>query len=133
MLRVVRLFWGRRRETEELVRVCADGELADGEIRRIAGIAAVICNVGGRLHALGLVCPHAGARLTQGTIVGDCIECPLHGALFALDGGAVRRGPAGRGLPAYDVIVRAGVVYVTRRPRRPNRPVRTVRRRGIRR
>ncbi len=113
------------------MRVCADGELADGEIRRIAGLAAVICNTGGRLHALGLVCPHAGARLTRGTIVGDCIECPLHGALFALDGGAVRRGPAGRGLPAYDVIVRDGQVYVSRRPRRHNRPVRSVRRRGI--
>jgi nitrite reductase/ring-hydroxylating ferredoxin subunit len=122
MLRVVRLFQKRhRREDGGPVRVCADGDLADGEIRRIKGLPAVICNSGGRLYAVGMACPHAGARLVMGKIVDDCIECPLHGARFALEGGAVRRGPAGRGLPAFDVEVRDGVVYVSRRPRRPSR------------
>jgi nitrite reductase/ring-hydroxylating ferredoxin subunit len=122
MLRVARfLKRRRRREDGALVYVCADGELTDGEIRRIEGLAAVICCAGGRLHAVGLVCPHAGARLVRGKIVGDCIECPLHGARFALDGGAVRRGPARRGVPAYDVVVRDGRVYVSRHPRRHGR------------
>lgn len=119
MLRLVRFVRRRRRrEDVTLVRACADGELADGEIRRIDGLSAVICNVGGRLYALGPVCPHAGARLHLGKIVEDCVECPLHGARFAVDDGAVRRGPAGRGLPAYDVVVRDGVVYVSGEPRR---------------
>jgi nitrite reductase/ring-hydroxylating ferredoxin subunit len=123
MLRVVRFLKQRRRRDDvALVRVCADGELADGEIRRIEGLPAVICCTGGRLHAVGLVCPHAGAQLVKGRIVGDCIECPLHGARFALDGGSVRRGPAGHGLPAYDVVVRDGAVYVSRHPRRHGRP-----------
>jgi nitrite reductase/ring-hydroxylating ferredoxin subunit len=122
MLRLVRLVRRRRRREEgTLVRVCADGELADGQIRRIEGLAAIICNVGGRLHALGLVCPHAGARLSRGKIVGGCVECPLHGARFAVEDGTVRRGPAGHGLPAYDVVVREGVVYVSRRPRRQSK------------
>jgi nitrite reductase/ring-hydroxylating ferredoxin subunit len=122
MLRLVRFVTGRRRRQEgTLVRVCADGELADGEIRRVDGLLAIVCNAGGRLYALGLVCPHAGARLSAGTIVGDCVECPLHGARFALGDGAVRRGPAGHGLPAYEVVVREGAVYVHRRPRRQGR------------
>ncbi len=99
------------------VRVGAEAGIIDGEIRRVRGLPAVICRAGGRLFAFGLSCPHAGARMTRAAIVGDCVECPLHGARFALEDGAVRRGPAVRALPAYDVVVREGVVYVSRRPR----------------
>lgn len=118
MLRVLQVLRRRRRDDGGLVRVCADGELTDGQIRRVDGLPAVLCRSGGRLYALGLHCPHAGALLVNGTIVGDCLECPLHGGRYALDGGAVRSGPARHGVPAYDVIVRDGLVYVSRRSRR---------------
>jgi 3-phenylpropionate/trans-cinnamate dioxygenase ferredoxin subunit len=131
MLRAAQIF--RRRRDDALIRVCARGELADGEIRRIPGFAVMVCNHGGRLYALGLFCPHAGARLIKGVIVDGCIECPLHGARFALKDGMPRRGPAGRGVPVHDVVVRDGAIYVARRPRRLNRPVRPLRRRGARR
>jgi nitrite reductase/ring-hydroxylating ferredoxin subunit len=62
------------------------------------------------------------ALLTKGKIVDDCLECPLYGGRFALDGGTVRAGPPRHGVPAYDVVVRNGLVYVPRRPRRRNRP-----------
>jgi nitrite reductase/ring-hydroxylating ferredoxin subunit len=122
MMRVVEVLRRRRRDDGALVRVCADGELADGEIRQIDGLPAVLCRRGDHLYALGLHCPHAGALLTKGKIVEDCLECPLHGGRFALDGGAVRSGPPRHGVPAYGVMVREGQVYVSRRPRRRNRP-----------
>lgn len=122
MLRVVEIFRRRRRGAGGLVLVCAEDDLADGEIRPIVGLPAVLCRSGGRLYALGLRCPHAGALLSRGAIVGDCLQCPLHGGRFALDGGTVRAGPARHGVPAYDVVVRDGSVYVSRRPRRRNRP-----------
>ncbi|MDN3351431.1 Rieske 2Fe-2S domain-containing protein [Actinomadura sp. DC4] len=112
----------RRREGAGLVRVCAEGEIADGEIRAIEGLPAVLCRTGDDLYALGLRCPHSGALLSKGKIVGDCLECPLHGGRFALGGGAVRSGPPRRGVPAYDVVVRDGMIYISRRPRRRNRP-----------
>jgi nitrite reductase/ring-hydroxylating ferredoxin subunit len=121
MLRVVRAFRRRRRAEAELVRVCAVGDLADGEIRRIDGLPAVLCRSGANLYALGLRCPHAGALLLKGKIFDDCLECPLHGGRFALDGGAVRSGPPRHGVPAYDVVVRDGLVYVSRRPRKSMR------------
>jgi nitrite reductase/ring-hydroxylating ferredoxin subunit len=121
MLRVVQILRRRRRGDGGLVRVCADGDLADGEIRRLEEPPAVLCRAGGRLYALGLHCPHAGALLSKGRIVEGCLECPLHGGRFALDGGGVRSGPARHGVPAYDVVVRDGLVYVSRRPRRLNR------------
>lgn len=122
MLRVVEILRRLRRGHGGLVRVCAEDDLADGEIRPIPGLPVVLCRSGDRLYALGLRCPHAGALLSRGTIVGDCLQCPLHGGRFALDGGTVRAGPAQRGVPAYDVQVRDGSVYVSRRPRRYNRP-----------
>jgi nitrite reductase/ring-hydroxylating ferredoxin subunit len=122
MLRVVQFLSRRRRGDGGLVRVCADGELLDGEIRPVGGLPAVLCRTGGRLYALGLRCPHAGALLSKGAIVDDCLECPLHGGRFALEGGAVRSGPARHGVPAYDVVVRDGFIYVSRLPRRRNRP-----------
>jgi nitrite reductase/ring-hydroxylating ferredoxin subunit len=121
MLRVVRFLLRRREDGpagRALVPVDPGDHPAEGEIRRVTGLPVVLCRAGGRLYALGLLCPHAGALLTQGRIVGDCIECPLHGARFALDDGTVRRGPAGRALRAYEVVEADGRVHVTRRRRR---------------
>lgn len=122
MLRVREILRRHRRGAGTLIRVCAEGDLADGEIRRIAGLPVVLCRSGERLYALGLRCPHAGALLSRGTVVGGCLRCPLHGGRFALESGAVRAGPAHRGVPAYEVVVRDGSVYVSWRPRRPDRP-----------
>jgi 3-phenylpropionate/trans-cinnamate dioxygenase ferredoxin component len=122
MLRVVQKLRRTRRDDEGLVRVCADGELLDGEIRPVEGLPVVLCRAGGRVYALGLRCPHSGALLSKGTIVDGCLECPLHGGRFALDGGAARAGPPRRGVPAYDVVVRDGFICISRLPRRRNRP-----------
>lgn len=92
--------------------MCADGDLAEGEIRRVPERAAIVCRSGGRLYAFALRCPHSGALLTRGRLAGDCLECPLHGARFALGSGAVRRGPARRALPTYDVVVIDDVIYL---------------------
>jgi nitrite reductase/ring-hydroxylating ferredoxin subunit len=122
MLRVVQKLRRARRGDETLVRACAEAELADGQVRLVEGLPVVLCRSGERIYALGLRCPHAGALLSRGEIVGDCLQCPLHGGRFALDGGTVRAGPARHGVPVYDVVVRDGSVYVSRRPRRRNRP-----------
>ncbi|GLY74002.1 Rieske (2Fe-2S) protein [Actinoallomurus iriomotensis] len=118
MLRVAGMLRRRRRDDAGLVLVCADGDLADGEIRRVDGLPVVLCRSRGALYALGLRCPHAGALLVKGAIVDDCLECPLHGGRFALDGGAVRGGPPRHGVPVHDVLVSDGLVYVSRRPRK---------------
>ncbi|HXA59176.1 MAG TPA: non-heme iron oxygenase ferredoxin subunit [Streptosporangiaceae bacterium] len=100
------------------VRACAYGEISPGQIRRVDGLPVLLCRSGDRIFAVGWMCTHAAARLAKGRLVDDCLECPLHGARFALDGGAVRRGPARRRLPSYEVQVRDGQVYVARYPRR---------------
>jgi 3-phenylpropionate/trans-cinnamate dioxygenase ferredoxin subunit len=98
--------------------VCALAEIAPGEIRRVEGLAVVLCRTQEGLYALSAVCTHSAAKLATGRIVDACLVCPLHGARFALGSGKVLTGPARSALATYDVEVRDGEVYVRTSPRR---------------
>jgi 3-phenylpropionate/trans-cinnamate dioxygenase ferredoxin component len=109
-----------------LVRVCAAADLAPGEIRAVPGHPIVVCRASasagpGDVYAFGSACTHMRAALRAGTVVDGCLQCPLHGARFKLSTGAVRRGPARRGLPVYPVVISDGEVYVDPRPRAQGR------------
>ncbi|MGH8801178.1 MAG: Rieske (2Fe-2S) protein [Casimicrobiaceae bacterium] len=62
-----------------------------------------IYRVGGTLHAIEDVCPHAYALLTQGFVDGENIECSLHGAVFSIRSGKCLKEPGGRDLSTYQV------------------------------
>jgi 3-phenylpropionate/trans-cinnamate dioxygenase ferredoxin component len=120
-LEITMTFLRHRRGDQDtgLVHVCAYEEISPGEIRRVEGVPAVLCRTEDRLYALSWVCPHSAAKLAKGRIVDSCLECPLHGARFALHSGEVRTGPAKRALTTYGVEVRDGEVYVRREADRP--------------
>jgi nitrite reductase/ring-hydroxylating ferredoxin subunit len=115
--------WLRARfgRPDNYVAACAAADIEAGQIRRVTGLPMVLCRTAARLYAVALTCPHAGAQLSRGRLIGDCLECPRHSARFALDqdfaleqdtmlaGGTLA-------LRAYDVKVSDGIVYVSRRP-----------------
>lgn len=41
-----------------------------------------LINLDGEIHALNDTCTHEEASLSDGDIIGDEIECPLHGGAF---------------------------------------------------
>ena len=64
----------------------------------------VLINFEGDFYALGDLCTHEEASLSDGEIVGDEIECPLHGGAFEIR----------TGLPANFPVVVPATTYRTR-------------------
>jgi glycine betaine catabolism B len=75
----------------------------------------LVVNLKGKYYAIGNVCTHMGGPLDRGILSGHEVECPLHGSHFDVTNGQVKRGPAARPEPVYDVKVDAGSILV--RPR----------------
>lgn len=40
----------------------------------------------GEVRAIGAVCPHRGANLAEGEVIGESLRCPYHGWKFSADG-----------------------------------------------
>ena len=59
-------------------------------------------------------CSHRGGPLSDGTVEGDCVECPWHGSRFDTRTGEVRRGPASIAQPAYETRIQDGRVEIRR-------------------
>jgi nitrite reductase/ring-hydroxylating ferredoxin subunit/uncharacterized membrane protein len=99
---------------EEWTEVYEDGALPEGELRSASldGRKLVLARVRGQVHALADTCAHRGGALSDGELVGDCVECPLHGSRFRLDDGGVERGPSAYPQPIYDVRVADGRISV---------------------
>ncbi len=55
----------------------------------------VLVRLGGTVHALDGTCPHLGGLLAEGRVEEARLVCPLHGATFAIDTGAVMADPFG--------------------------------------
>lgn len=80
----------------------------------VAGEAVCLYNLGGTVYATQNVCTHAEASLAEGYIDGDCIECPLHQALFDIRTGKAKSAPATEDLRVYPVRIEGGAILVGR-------------------
>lgn len=86
-----------------------------------SGKQVALFNVAGKLHALGNRCSHARGPLAEGRVEqhsdGQCtVVCPWHYARFDLATGQVVDGVATMGVPAYEVDVRDGMIYLREAP-----------------
>jgi len=88
-------------------RVASRSELAAGEVLgvEVAGHSIALYDVDGNIFATDNVCTHAYARLSDGWLDGELIECPLHAARFDVRTGKVLDPPATVDLKTYPVRV----------------------------
>ena len=94
----------------------AEDELTEGQpiASTVGTIPVLLVRTGGRIHALADRCTHRGGPLHEGRLEDGCIECPWHASRFALEDGAVVRGPATRPAPVFETRVIGGRVQVRR-------------------
>lgn len=102
----------------EFTSVIALEELQDDQPVKaeIEGQPVFLLRRGTRLYAIGNVCSHMGGPLDEGTLNGNCIECPWHGSQFDINDGRVVNGPATFAQPRYETRVREGQVQLRRLP-----------------
>ena len=64
------------------------------------------------MYAAQDVCPHAGARLSEGALEGTIITCALHGSQFDVRTGERLRGPADVEIKTYRVEIQGTQVFL---------------------
>lgn len=75
-----------------------------------------VYQIGKDLYAVGDVCPHAGAALSEGELNEGIVTCPLHGSRFDVRTGERVRGPSDEPIPCYRVVVEDGTVAIELEP-----------------
>jgi nitrite reductase/ring-hydroxylating ferredoxin subunit len=99
---------------DDFVKVAQTDELQPGQMKAVdvGADRVLIVNVNGSYHALDDTCSHALAALSEGDIIGEEIQCPLHGATFDIATGEALSPPASEALTLYQVRVEGGDILV---------------------
>ncbi|MDV3244099.1 MAG: Rieske (2Fe-2S) protein [Nitrososphaerales archaeon] len=99
---------------DEFVKVAEGSEVPEGcmKIVKVADIQVLLANVHGKYYAVGNICTHRGAPLSDGVLQGNIVTCPWHFSQFDLTTGEVAAGPASRPEPRYEVKIDGSSVLV---------------------
>jgi nitrite reductase/ring-hydroxylating ferredoxin subunit/uncharacterized membrane protein len=99
---------------DDWTEVLDDAALTENEPRAASldGQTIVLVRRAGRVFALSDRCAHRGGALHEGELVGECLQCPLHGSRFRLEDGSVERGPSAYPQPTHEVRVQNGRIAV---------------------
>jgi nitrite reductase/ring-hydroxylating ferredoxin subunit len=92
-------------------------DLNPGEVMyvEIGNEPAALINFEGEFFALSDICTHEEASLSDGQVVGDEIECPLHGGAFEIKTGLPANFPVVVPVETYDVKVEGDTVFAAKR------------------
>jgi nitrite reductase/ring-hydroxylating ferredoxin subunit len=106
-----------RGKSKQRMHICDVADLAGrlGAVMRLEDPhAGPVCvyHIGGEVFAAQDVCPHAGARLSEGELQGAVITCPRHGSQFDVRTGERLRGPAELVIKTYRVETDGGQVFL---------------------
>ena len=78
----------------------------------VDGARIAVFNLEGRYYAIEDICTHDGGILTGGSVEGDQIVCPRHGARFSIRTGEALAPPAFEPAAVFPVRVSDGEVEV---------------------
>lgn len=112
----------RSPEPREFMAVLPVAELQDKRPHRVEvwdevarqQVGIVLVRQGGKVHAMGARCSHAGGPLDQGWVLDGSLVCPWHGSRYDLATGQPVSGPSTCPQPRYVTRVRDGMVELKR-------------------
>jgi len=102
-------------------KVADASEVSPSKMKKVSveGEEILLANVGGTCYAIGNKCTHMGGDLSKGTLSGNLVKCPRHGAVFDVTTGRTVLGPKMLGItveardePTFGVRVEKGSVYL---------------------
>jgi nitrite reductase/ring-hydroxylating ferredoxin subunit len=97
----------------EIAAAPLDAIPADRPLRvDLGGTAVALARVGEAVYAIGDVCAHRGARLSEGKLSGARLACPWHGWMYDVRTGQCTFPGRGAAVPSYPVRVENGRVWV---------------------
>lgn len=78
-----------------LVKVAETSEIPRGHMKafKLSEKEVLIANVNGNYHAIANRCTHKNSDLSKGTLGGNIVTCPVHGAKFDVTTGKAVAGP----------------------------------------
>lgn len=96
------------------INVAPQGELPAGAFRNVEvdGTEVAVFNIGGHYYAIENVCTHDGGTLSGGTIEGEQVICPRHGAHFSIITGEALSAPAYEPVARFPVRIEGGMIQV---------------------
>ena len=102
----------------EFIRVASTSDIPEGRMKKVtvANQQVLVVNLKGKYYAIGNVCTHFGGSLDRGILDGNEVECPLHHSHFDVTTGQVKRGPATRAEPVYEIKAENGSILVKPKP-----------------
>jgi 3-phenylpropionate/trans-cinnamate dioxygenase ferredoxin subunit len=94
--------------------VMAETALAEGEntVVDVDGTDVAIFKLDGQCYAIADLCSHDGGEIASGTLEGDEIICPRHGARFCIKTGEVTAPPAYENIDCFPVRIEQGKIQV---------------------
>lgn len=89
-------------------------DIQPGELMYVEAGDEFVCliNIDGEIHAINDSCTHEDASLSDGTIIGDEIECPLHGGAFDIRTGEPTSFPVVVAIEKYGVRIDGDEIQV---------------------
>ena len=96
------------------VRAASRADLREGEVLGvdIGGRSVALYDVDGEIFATDNICTHAYARLSEGWLDRNEIECPLHAGRFDIKTGAATSPPCVDPVKTYEVRVAGDEIQV---------------------
>ena len=87
------------------LKLCTTNEVPNNDVLEVTRDGHVYCayRIEGKYYVTDGICTHQVARLAEGYVIDDIIECPMHNGRFHIPTGRVDGPPACEPLRVYPV------------------------------